>query len=78
MPAQEGHNKRRVTLHRMHCVTSGGSMWNGDVSPSRVCEAIAKARTLGFTVLARVGIADRRVAGVSMAHIVFCFIDDEN
>jgi hypothetical protein len=62
----------------MHCVTSGGSMWNGDVSPSRLCEAIAKARTLGFTVLARVGIAARRVAGVSMAHIVFCFIDDEN
>ncbi len=44
----------------MHRVMSGGSMWNGDVSPSRVCEAIAKARTLGFTVLARVGIADRR------------------
>jgi hypothetical protein len=76
VPAQLGHNKRRVSLHRMHRVMSGGSMWNGDVSPSRVCEAIAKARTLGFTVLARVGIADRRVAGVAMAHMLFCFIDD--
>jgi hypothetical protein len=58
----------------MHRVMSGGSMWNGDVSPSRVCEAIAKARTLGFTVLARVGIAARRVAGVSMAHMLFRFL----
>ena len=58
MPAQQGHRKRRVTLHRMHRVMSGGSVWNGDVSPSRVCEAIANARTLGFTVLVRAVIAD--------------------
>jgi hypothetical protein len=37
---------------------SGGNMCNGDVSPSRVCEAITNARTLGFTVLARAVIAD--------------------
>jgi hypothetical protein len=42
----------------MHRVMSGGNMCNGDVSPSRVCEAITNARTLGFTVLARAVIAD--------------------